>query len=69
MVSRVREARFIGYLVHAIYINFLRNRTSEITQDRIDLRTGGGECLRVVVEAVATVSSPASARRYFATIK
>ena len=69
LVSRVREARVRGYLVHALYVNFLRDRTSGIVEDRIDPCIGGDESHRGVVGAIATVSSPTSSRRYFAEFR
>jgi len=69
LVSHVREARVRGYLVHAIYVDFLRNKPSDIVEARIDPCIGGDECHRVVVEVIATVSSPASSRGYFVKFK
>ena len=70
-VSHIREAslRVRGYLVHAIYVDFLRNKPSDIVEARIDPCIGGDERHRVVVEVIATVSSPASSRGYFVKFK
>jgi hypothetical protein len=68
-MSDVTRRRIKRYLVHLVHVTLLTGWTFGISENRSSCCDGGVECHRVKIEAMVTISRPASIRCYFISLR